>query len=220
MLAEAMTSIMTALVTVIPSDTSGKKHSRAFRVYRKLLNHTRMQYLFPHDPELVRSIYTDFQGFCAEDGHYWLHFASFEIEHGGDLDLAESYLQNADARLKDNRQLYDTAVAHLLFRKALIADTYEEARPQVEEAQAILRRNMADQKHVSIHSLHIYGTQMALIIKTWVDYKDQAKWFREVHQELKRAIPDAMMNVRILQELLLALKRSEIETAVPRSSWR
>jgi len=212
LLAEAIIGVMSAVASVMPSGVQ-KKASRAFRLYRRLLSHTQMFDKFGERHDLTRGIYEGLKPLYRNDGHYWLHYGAYEVEHGGDIDLAENYLDQAEALLPNSRQV-ETARAHLLFKKAINAETSIVATALVEEALAILRSHMRDHNTVSFHALHIFGTQMQEYIQAWLPQSEQSEAFRSVARELRNSMPPHMMTHQALNGVLKELKRAELEGTV------
>jgi hypothetical protein len=214
LLAEAVIGLMSALASVMP-DGPDRKASRAFRLYRRLLSHTLIFERFGDRDDLARAVYEGIKSLYRDDGHYWLHYGAYEIEHGGDIALAENYLDQADALLPNSRKV-ETAQAHLLFKKARMAESSVAANALAEEAQRILRNHMSDSATVSFHALHIFGIQMADFIRRWLPAADQSEAYRRVARELQNATPPHMLNHRELNFLIKDLKRLELETVVKR----
>jgi hypothetical protein len=212
MLAEATVSLLIALSTVLPSGRE-RRWSRAFRLYRDVLNHRRIHSMFVGRIDLGRQVYEVIKDCYRDDGHYWLQYASYEIEYGGDMSLAENFLGQASGLLPENRQV-ETATAHLLFKKALAAQEENIACGYKDEGLEILRRHMADRASVSLHALHIFRTQMMAYIWKWGVDNERAEHFRAAHQELRTAIPDQMRSHLELRRVLDQIKRAELETVV------
>ena len=212
-LANAVIALLITISTVLPQGKD-RRWSRAFRFYRSVLNHHRLNAIFTGKHFLVRKIYEGIRDYFHDDGHYWLQYGSYETEYGGDISLAENYIAQATALLPAGNQQAETATAHVLLKKALAAPTAGAAGPHVEEALKILRSHMADRNHVSLHALHIFGTQMRNYIWRWVPTAERAESFREVHEEMRRSIPDHMSRHPELTRVLAELKRSELETTV------
>lgn len=212
-LAVATRLLLCSLATVMPEGAE-KKNSRAFRLYRRLLSHTEMLARYPNDLNTVRSIYDGIRDSYRDDGHYWLHYGAYEVEQqGGEIGLAENYLDQASGLMPYSRQV-ETVKAHLLFKKAEQAANPAVAEQYANEALAILRVHMANPQSVSKHALHIFGHQMDAYIKKWIPRSQQAKYFSDIHRELKRSIPPHMENHPIIVNILKTLKRSELETAI------
>jgi hypothetical protein len=73
---------------------------------------------------------------------------------------------------------------------------------------------MADRGNVSLHALHIFGSHMQAFIWRWTPTMERGTRFREVHDELRRAIPDHLNTHLQLRLLIDSLKREELETTV------
>lgn len=210
-LAEAFVSLLISIATVLPAGRE-KRKTRAFRLYRKIISHTFVQLLFP-SRQIARSIYEGVKDYLRDDGHYWLQYASYEIEGGGDIALAENYLKQAEVLLGSTNQV-ETAMAHLLFRKAEFADNAAQAAVFKEEAVKILRSHMSNSEHVSMHALHIFGDQLARYIERWVQVTDRSQAFAQVLKEFRSAIPEKMRGHRLLEATAKNLQKLQLETLV------
>ncbi len=89
------------------------------------------------------------------------------MEVGGEITLAENYLDQASGLLPNSRKV-ETAMAHLLFKKARYAANISIAESYMNDALKILRVHMADPANVSLHALNIFGRQMEEYIQRWV----------------------------------------------------
>jgi tetratricopeptide (TPR) repeat protein len=212
-LADAVIALLITISTVLPEGKE-RRWSRAFRLYRSVLNHHRLNSIFTGKQFLVRKIYEGIKDYYRDDGHYWLQYGSYETEYGGDISLAENYLQQAEGLLPPNNRQVETAMAHLLLKKGLSAPNAASALPFVADALKILRSHMADQKNVSLHALHIFGSQMLRYIWQWVPTTERATRFREVHDELRRAVPDHLRTHTELSRVVEDLKRAELQTTI------
>ena len=213
MLADAVIALLITISTVLPEGKE-RRRSRAFRLYREILSHRRLIAVFEGKSFLVRKIYETIKDYYRDDGHYWLQYGSFETETGGDLSLAENYIAQAAALLPPTSRQVETATAHLLLKKALVASNASAASELADESLKILRAHMADQSSVSLHALHIFGSQMQALVWRWAPTVERAKRFREVHDELSRAIPKHFSSHPELRSLVASLKRAELETTV------
>ena len=211
-LADAIIALMVALWGVLPEGRS-KKLARPFRLYKKLLNHSYIQASFS-SRKLARGIYEAITPYYRDDGHFWLQYASYEIEGGDDIVLAENYLNQAEALLGEKSRQVQTARAHLLFLKAQKAPNSSSAKNYVDEALILLRAHMAQSARVSWHALHIFGDQMHAYVWKWVPTIERSKHFGAAYEELRRAIPEGMKDHKLLQSTLSTLKRAELETVV------
>jgi hypothetical protein len=210
-LGEAFGALLISLATIMPSGRE-KRKTREFRLYRRIISHTVIQSLFP-DRTMARLIYEQAKDYYRDDGHYWLQYASYEIEGGGDIALAENYLHQAEAILGSTRQV-ETAMAHLLFRKAALAQNAAEAGGYKDEALKILRSHMADRSSVSMHALHIFGDQMANYIERWVPVTQRSAMFGATLKELRSAIPEQLRGHRLLEATARSLQKAQLETVV------
>ena len=214
LLADAVIALLITISTVLPAGKE-RRWSRAFRLYKSVLNHHRLNSVFSGRQFLVRKIYEGIKDYYRDDGHYWLQYGSYETEYGGDISLAENYIQQAAALLSANNRQVETATAHVLLKKALSSPNAASAAPYMEDALKILRPHMADQ-NVSLHALHIFGSQMLKYVWQWSPTVERAEQFRSVYEELRRAIPDHLRSHPELKRVLDELKRAELETTVRR----
>ena len=99
--------------------------------------------------------------------------------------MAENYIAQASGLLPPNNRQVETATAHLLLRKAIGAVQAAPAAGYCEEALKILRSHMADRRNVSLHALHIFGTQMLRYIRKLTPTGERARRLREIHSELR-----------------------------------
>ena len=86
----------------------------------------------------------------------------------------------------------------------------------MQDALKILRAQMGGSKTATLHPLHIFGSQMISYIRRWVAPRDQAEWFQDIHEELRRAIPDYLRDHFELKRLLEDIKRAELNTVTRR----
>jgi len=215
LLAEGMIAFLTTVAVVLPPVGRERRFSRVFRVYRDAINHRRLHSLFAQRPDLVRKIYDDIRPLYRDDGHYWLQCASYEIEYGSQMDLAENHLKQAAALMPHNDQV-ETATAHLWLKMAADAPNGVAAETLMQDALKILRAQMGGSKTATLHPLHIFGSQMISYIRRWVAPRDQAEWFQDIHEELRRAIPDYLRDHFELKRLLEDIKRAELNTVTRR----
>jgi hypothetical protein len=216
LLAQATIGFLRAISTALPAPGRARRASRAFGVYRSTINHKRMQSMFPGKYALVTHIYESVKEFFSDEGHYWLQYGSYELLVGDSLDKAENYINQAAALMPNSVQVI-TASAHLLFKKALAASTFASAEALMQEASRILRAQMAETQVVQVHPYHIFGSQMKAYIRTWINETDRAERYRGLHDELRRAIPIYLRGDADLRQLLEAIKRAELDSAVRRN---
>ena len=85
---------------------------------------------------MARSIYRAIAKQFRKDGHFWLQFASLEIEFG-QAGYARPHLAYAESIMPDQDQVLTTK-AHLALKEALDVSSYEEAMSLRREGEGIL----------------------------------------------------------------------------------
>jgi SIR2-like domain len=214
LLAEATIAFLRTVFTALPPPGRARRASRAFGVYRFTINHRRMRSLFPAKYDLVIHIYEEIKDLFSDEGHYWLQYGSYELLVGDALDKAENYINQAAAIMPDSVQV-TTAMAHLLLRKAMVAQTLASAESLMQEASRTLRAQMSDNRVQGLHCYHIFGSQMMSYIRIWVPENERAEKYNQLHTELRRSIPVHLRTEQDLRQLLDAIKRAELDTAIP-----
>ena len=63
-----------------------------FNHYKRLINHKEIYSRFGRDIGDAREIFSSLEAVAGSDPHFWLQFASLELEYGMDLARAELYL--------------------------------------------------------------------------------------------------------------------------------
>jgi hypothetical protein len=217
-LAEATIAFLRTVFTALPPPGRARRASRAFGVYRSTINHRRMRALFPAKYDLVSHIYEGIKDLYSDEGHYWLQYGSYELLAGDSLDTAENYINQAAAIMPDSVQVV-SAMAHLMFRKSLVAQTLAAAESLMQEASRTLRAQMSNSQVEGAHSYHIFGSQMMNYIRAWVPENERAERYNQLHAELRRLIPVHLRSESELRQLLESIKRAELDTAVSGNRW-
>ncbi|MCG8323423.1 MAG: SIR2 family protein [Cytophagales bacterium] len=153
----------------------GKKyHSREFKLYRELINHTTIYHRFNQKIEVAREIYESIKDRLSYDFHFWLQYGSLELE-GGDLNYSENYLAQADSLRKDDNYVL-TAMGHLLFKKGVQADNLTQAMKFRKEGDKILYNLIQHFGYQDPYYYHIFCYQSYNWVKLWItDDEDKKK---------------------------------------------
>lgn len=152
----------------------GKKYnSRIFKLYRSLINHSQILEIFDRNARKASVIYDALKVLLADDYHFWLQFGSLELETGN-LNYAENYLSQA-ASLNMEDDYIITAQGHLLFKKAIQANSISEARYFREKGEDILLDRITKDGTRDPYCYFIYCHQSYLWIKKWLQFEEEEK---------------------------------------------
>lgn len=190
-----------------PVKTSG----RVFRLYRDVINHNVISKRFRNSILDAREIYEAVRPYCEHDQHFWLQYASLELEYG-ELSFAEVYIASAEALAPYDNFVQNTK-ASLLYQKALQTDRLQEALSLREEARTILIQ-LAKKMPGDYYPPHILCSHELTFIRTWYLKRDDLRKHMSVlreeidvyvkkHQyserlsDLQRQIHDAYLDISI-----------------------
>jgi len=189
--------------------------SRTFGFYRDVINHRTIYRRFSGNVNTARDIYESLREHFATDPQFWLQYGSLELE-ANVLDLAENYLDQALSLDPDDRFI-KSAMGHLLFRKALDAETKVQSLKFREEGSEILLEQIFDPEVVDIHSYHIYCSQRFGWIRKWGSSFDERKQeIEELRKIILRAC-DHFPRSRELIQLREDIERDYLSLAVTRN---
>jgi hypothetical protein len=133
-----------------------RRKTRETKLVTALLGHQRIVRNFAISD--ARIIYSEVEGFCRDDYHFWLQRGSLEVQ-AGSLSFARPYLLSArDGGEHDHR--VHTEWAYFLLKDAWKHPRRPNSASQVLEAQEILLRRLEDSEGDDVYAWHIYGSQM------------------------------------------------------------
>ncbi|HEX2854481.1 MAG TPA: hypothetical protein VHO24_14720, partial [Opitutaceae bacterium] len=159
-LGEVIVDLVWSLATEL--DDFFDNNSPKRRLIRGLLDHDFLNRMVGYDE--AKYYYQELEKVLAPDFNYWLHRGSLELEHGN-LVGAERFLNQARGiNQRDQNTL--TEYAYLLLLKALDNPSGPDAVSFVQEAEAILRKNIATRGDRDPHSYHILVGNMMQWVKT------------------------------------------------------
>ena len=162
--------------------------SRAFRLMVPLLNH---QFMIEEiaDVAAVRAIYESLSQVLADDFHFWLQRGSFELE-GGDLNLAENYLNQARGIASEDYRVR-TAWSYMSLRRAAeLAQSGENGwRERAEEAMAELIDIIEARGNKESHAFHILGSQsLHYVRRAPLSFEERLRLLNSLRGILKRGV--------------------------------
>ena len=211
-LRESYTRILNVLAAKI---NEGGWRTRAFSLYKDLINHRTLYLRFSKKLDEARDIYESLKDLFSNDSNFWLQYGSLELE-GGDLSLAENYLNQADS-LSPNDDYVITAKGHLFMRRAVEASSYSESINLREEGSVILRQQINYSGDRSAHCYHIYCLQNYIWIKTWINDDELKKSELEELQQIAKAAVEIHPLNRRLSKLQETIQKAYLNMSIPMS---
>lgn len=210
MLSEAYVRLLNVLA---PRINQSHWRSRVFLLYRNLISHTNIFERFYGEIDKARIIYDMLRSIFGTNYHYWLQYGCLELE-AGQLDLAENYLQQANA-LSDGDRYVINALGDLELRKAIDASSLQMAFYHRTEGERILVSQIEKYGNANAHCYHILCLQVYNWIKEWINTDDEKK--RELNalqNRIKEAVSNHPQNRRLskLQEII---QRAYLYLSIP-----
>ncbi len=186
MLKEAYKRVLSVLA---PELKKSHGHTKKFNLYKSLINHQVLYKRFKSEINHARELYDSISEFFEDDAHFWLQYGSLEVEGiGGDLTLAENYLNQAESLARDYSYIRN-AKCNLYYKIAATHDDYFHAadyKTKADElAQELILSVGRDEPH--IYHIHCRGTYN--FVKRWIT--DEAMKKREL-ENLKKIISTAI----------------------------
>ena len=206
-----------ALINMLSTKyNNNSKNSRDMKLLRDLLNHKVIYRRFTNDIMQARNIYSSIANQSSRDPHFWLQYGSLELEgSGGDLQLAENYLNQARSLDQTNNYIIN-AQGHLQIKKAIDANNLQAALLLRDEGTATLMANIQASRHGDAYSIHILCSQRYNFMKRWYHSDDAVK--RDELQFLlgiSRAGRAANPRINRLRELNERLEQAYLELSLP-----
>jgi SIR2-like domain len=195
------------LLAVISKDVPRpvKTSSRAFKMYREVVNHQTIWERFPHNIAQARSIYDSVREHFKQDSHFWLQYGSLELEYG-ELELADLYISSAES-LAPTDDFVQNTKGLLLYKRAIKSTRLGEALTMRESARETLSTQIK-KRPTDSYAPHMMYSQELAFIGIWVTDREQRK---EALEALRRDIAETIKSNRY-SERLSSLQR-EIEGA-------
>lgn len=188
--------------------------SRNFGFFRDIISHRTIHRRFSGNVDTARDIYESLREHLAADPQFWLQYGSLELE-ANNLQLAENYLNQALSLDPDDRFI-KTARGHLLFRKALVAETKPQSMKFRDEGSEILLEHIFNPDIVDMHSYHIYCSQEFGWIRKWGSNTEERKQAMEQLRKIIIKACDHFPRSRELMQLRDDIERDYLILAVAR----
>ena len=189
------------------------QHSAAFRLYRKLINHSTIYQRFTSDLDRARSIYDAISPHFQRDYHFWLQYGSLELEYG-ELDTAANYLSQAYSYAPDDDFVMTTR-AQLFFKQARVAMTLEIAQQLRKQAIQILEAQFRDRPKDD-YPVHIYCSQELAWINRWYMTNAEKRVPLEDLREFAMKAAKNHARARRVQEIAKVIADAYLDLATPR----
>lgn len=192
--------------------------SRDFRLYRYLINHKMIYKRFHNDIDEARSIYSVLVSYLGNNSHFWLQYASLELEGiGGNLEFAENYILQAESL--DEKDIYiRNTKGNLFLKKAIEAGSYEMAIKHRDIGSQILEEQIHRSMYQDEYAIHIYCSHRYNWARKWlIDLPEEQKIeFEKLKKDITKAC-DANPRLHRLRELRENIERAYLLSAVPSS---
>lgn len=175
--------------------------SRKFSLYREIINHYTVYRRFEQKINNARELYESLIQYFNTDYQFWLQYGSLESEGiGGDLDLAENYLLQAES-LKPYNLNVKNALANLYFKKSIFTKSNANAISYREKANNIIDNIFENQQFDDPHTYHIYckGNYNFIIEKITPNFEELKKELEHLIKIIKIGLKKHPLNKRLQQ---------------------
>jgi hypothetical protein len=187
------------------------RNSREWRLLKMTINHEHLFQVL--DLEDGRRVYEGIEENLRWDHHYWLQRGTFELEHGR-IALAENFL-NQSISLQENDAYVQTAVAHMMLKKAAMNPKAIEVETWVNDAVARLKAQIRLRGKTDPYPYHVLGSQALGWARKAPWSKDKKKAFLS---DLKRSVDEGAARHRTkrynLPELVTEIQREILGLAI------
>lgn len=202
MLKQAYIMILSSLANEINNSNRNSRNPRKFALYREIINHYTIYRRFSKNIDQAREVYEKLATYFNDDFQFWLQYGALESEgYGGDLQLAENYLNQADS-LNPNNLFVQNAIANLYYKKAIQTNNSVEAITNKGYADGILLSNMSDKGKDDIYTYYIYAKGSYEYALKWAmgDKSKLKQYLQDIYKITKQAT-DLYPNDKKLREL-------------------
>jgi len=163
--------------------------SKKFNLYKSLINHQVLYRRFEGSIEQAREVYDSITEYFNNDSQFWLQYGSLEVEgKGGDLKLAENYLNQAES-LSPDSSFIQNAKCNLYYKLACDQDNITKATYYKEKADSMAQGLILRVGKEEPHIYHIYCTGRYKFIIRWISDNNQKK---SELRDLKKSIQTAI----------------------------
>jgi len=208
-------SYIRVLSVLAPELKRSHSPSRKFNLYKSLINHKILYHRFSRKIDLAREVYESITEYFADDAHFWLQYGSLETEgEGGDLNLAENYLSQAESLAPDYSYIQN-AKCNLYYKLALIQDNINRAKEVKNKADNLGNTLLLTVGRNESHIYHIICGGRYHFIRKWITDPSEKK---EELKALKRTISTARTlhpRDRKLDEIYKVIQKAYLELGMP-----
>ena len=154
------------LLQVLCINVKNRRTYKGFNLYKDLINHKRIYARFSKKIDDARFIFEEMSSYLKDDFQFWHQYGTLEL-YGGDLDLAENYLLQAQS-LNPDDPIITNSFGNLYLRKAIEAPNYQYSFQFYEEGGKILEEQIEYYGNSDPYCYHIYCAQVYNWIKRWI----------------------------------------------------
>lgn len=211
MLKEAYIRVLSVLAPELKRNSGP---SRKFNLYKSLINHQNLYHRFKNNIECARNVYDSVSTFFNDDSQYWLQYGSLEVEgEGGDLNLAENYLDQAES-INPNNPHIKNAKCNLYYKQSSFTNDSVYAVEYKRKADELAKEQLLSVGKDDPHIHHIYCRGNYYFISKWVTNKnDKATKLKELKKIIENSIKSHPRD-RKLEVAHQAITRSYLQIGV------
>lgn len=211
-LKEAYIRVLSILAPELRKNEAG--NSRMLNLFKALINHQTLYRRFKNDINLAREVYDSIANYFNNDAHFWLQYGSLEVEgKGGDLRLAENYLNQAESLYETSRHIQN-AKCNLYYNLSHYSQTIDEALLYKEKADVLGQKLILSIGKDEPYIYHIYCGGRYKYISKWItDSKEKKNALLELQKTIDTARIFHPRNER-LELASSAIKRAYLNLGV------
>jgi hypothetical protein len=211
MLKEAYIRVLSVLAPELKRNSGP---SRKFNLYKSLINHQNLYHRFKNNIECARNVYDSVSTFFNDDSQYWLQYGSLEVEgEGGDLNLAENYLDQAES-INPNNPHIKNAKCNLYYKQSSYTNDAVYALEYKRKADELTKEQLLSVGKDDPHIHHIYCRGNYYFISKWITNKnDKATKLTELKKIIENSIKSHPRD-RKLEIAHQAITRSYLQIGV------
>lgn len=173
MLKEAYIRVLSVLAPELRKSFNSSRH---FNLYKSLINHKVLYLRFREDISQARDVYNSITTFFHDDPQFWLQYGSLELEgKGGDLTLAENYLNQAESLAKPDYRYIQNAKCNLYYKLASSCEDVNKAKVFKDKADEMAVGLLLSHGKDDAHIYHICCGGRYNYITKWVKDREQKK---------------------------------------------
>lgn len=211
MLKEAYIRVLSILAPELKRNSGP---SRKFSLYKSLINHQTLYQRFRKNIECARDVYDSVSSFFNDDSQFWLQYGSLEVEgEGGDLNLAENYLDQAES-ISPSNPFIKNAKSNLYYKQSSFTNDFIQAQEYKFKADEIAQEQILSIGNDDPHIHHIYCRGNYYFISKWVtDKVEKANRLKELQKKIESYI-NMHPRDRKLETAYQAIRRAFLQLGV------